>query len=73
MTRLGQCRVFKISNAMSKLRHSTSFLLYSYTLLWAVVRLEAAPQQQAELFEKQVRPIFATKCQPCHASQQKMA
>jgi len=38
-----------------------------------VLRIEAAPQQQVELFEKKIRPIFATKCQPCHAPEQKMA
>ncbi len=58
---------------MGQLRRSTSFLFCSYTLLWAVLRIEASPQQQLELFERNIRPIFATRCNPCHAPEQKMA
>jgi uncharacterized protein DUF1553/uncharacterized protein DUF1549/cytochrome c len=58
---------------MGQLRRSTSFLFCSYTLLWAVLRIEASPQQQLELFERKIRPIFATRCNPCHAPEQKMA
>jgi mono/diheme cytochrome c family protein len=68
-----RCLAFQQSRARSKPGHSASFLLYVYMLLWVVLRIEAAPQEQVELFEKNVRPIFATKCQPCHGPKQKMA
>ncbi|MFN8007746.1 MAG: PSD1 and planctomycete cytochrome C domain-containing protein [Terriglobia bacterium] len=65
--------MFKVSKTVSRHPYRKWILLYGYFLFWAVPRLMAAPQRQVDLFEKKIRPIFASRCVPCHTSEQKMA
>jgi hypothetical protein len=43
--------------------------------LWLLLPSLSSAQQDdgVEFFEKKIRPVFLTKCQPCHGPQQRMA
>src|SRR5713101_7665653 len=58
---------------MGNVGNRTFLLAGCLVVLAPMVRLEAAPQEQVEFFETKIRPIFTTKCQPCHGAQQRMA
>jgi len=58
---------------MGKLLNRTILRACCVVVAAAIVRIEAAPQDKVEFFEKKIRPIFTTKCQPCHGSKQRMA
>ena len=51
---------------MVKSRH---FLLAAATVLALVATTPAATQDEAEFFEKKVRPIFVERCSVCHGDQ----